>query len=75
METRATEPRNPGRRPVLDLIRCSDCEACLELCPQVFRRNPDTGAIELRDLPAYPEAIVDEVMILCPRDCIGWEDG
>ncbi|MCF8061763.1 MAG: ferredoxin [Deltaproteobacteria bacterium] len=61
------------RRPALDLIRCSDCEACLDLCPELFQRNPETGRIEVMDLPEYPEEAVAEVMAVCPRDCIEWE--
>jgi ferredoxin len=60
--------------PVLDLTGCSDCEACLDLCPLVFRRNPATGRIEVADLPAFPEEAVREVIVNCPRGCIGWED-
>jgi ferredoxin len=73
MEGGAIENRRTRRRPALDLIRCSDCEACLELCPELFRRNPDTGRIELADLPDYPVEAVDQVIANCPKDCIEWE--
>ena len=62
------------RVPVVDLIRCSDCEACLELCPEVFRRSADTGRIEVADLSAYPKEAVEEAIANCPRDCIDWEE-
>jgi len=62
------------RVPVLDLTRCSECEACLDLCPEVFTRNPDTGRIEVEDLPEYPEGAVQEVINLCPRDCVEWDE-
>ncbi len=71
MEGTSTE--SVRRRPVLDLSRCSDCEACLDLCPEVFHRHSATGRIEVVDLPAYPEEAVAEVIIGCPRDCIEWE--
>jgi ferredoxin len=40
--------------PVIDLGECVDCEACLELCPKVFRKN-DAGYIEAIELGEYPE--------------------
>ena len=61
------------RIPVIDLDACSDCEACIELCPVVFRRN-DLGRIEVVPLSEYPEEEVDEIIKNCPGDCIYWED-
>ena len=60
--------------PVIDLGRCNECESCLEVCPTVFRRNKETGLIEVIDLPEYPEKEVEEAMSLCPTDCITWEE-
>lgn len=59
--------------PVVDLSECTDCEACLDLCPSVFRRN-DTGYIEVVDLEEYPEEEVEEAIKNCPFDCIAWEE-
>jgi len=73
MENRERQAKR-RRVPVIDLIRCSDCEACLDLCPEVFRRNADTGRIEVADLSVYPVEAVEEVIANCPRDCIDWED-
>jgi ferredoxin len=61
------------RIPVIDLGECSECDACVELCPTVFRRN-DTGLIEVIDLPDYPEEEVDECIKNCPCDCIYWDE-
>ena len=36
-------------RPVIDLSQCTDCDSCLEVCPDLFRRNEETGLIELID--------------------------
>jgi len=58
--------------PVIDLGECVDCDACLDLCPSVFRRN-DTGYIEVVDLEEYPEEEVQEAIKNCPADCIVWE--
>jgi ferredoxin len=59
--------------PVVDLSRCSLCGACIEVCPLVFRMN-EAGYIEVIELPAYPEAEVNEAIKYCPEDCIYWED-
>ena len=75
MATDASPEKCCRRVPVLDLIRCSDCEACLDLCPEVFHRNPETGRIEAEDLSKYPEEAVQQAMAYCPKDCIDWEDG
>ncbi|MDY7033333.1 MAG: ferredoxin [Thermodesulfobacteriota bacterium] len=61
------------RVPVVDIGECSDCECCLELCSEVFRKN-EMGYIEVTELPEYPEAAVEEAMHLCPSDCIAWEE-
>ena len=59
--------------PVIDLSECVDCEACLELCPTVFRRN-DAGCLEVIDLLEYPAEEVEECIKNCPADCITWEE-
>lgn len=58
--------------PAIDMSQCTDCESCLEICPAAFRRNPDTGLIEVVDLSEYPEG-VNEAISICPADCISWE--
>jgi len=59
--------------PVLDLNRCSDCEGCLEICPEVFKRNA-AGYIEVADLSSYPEDCIEEAISCCPADCIAWDE-
>jgi ferredoxin len=59
--------------PVIDLGGCVDCEACIEMCPGVFRRN-DAGFIEVVELQEYPKEEVEEAIKNCPADCIVWEE-
>jgi ferredoxin len=61
------------RYPVVDLSECVDCDGCLEVCPEVFRRS-DAGYIEVADLEDYPQACVDEAIMMCPAHCIFWEE-
>jgi ferredoxin len=60
--------------PVIDISECTDCESCLEVCPDVFVRNDGMGHIEVIDLTEYPEEEVREAMSVCPADCITWEE-
>ena len=59
--------------PVIDIGKCTDCESCLEICPEVFKRNSETGYIEVADLIEYPEEVVDQAISICPVDCISWD--
>jgi len=62
-----------ARIPVVDMARCTLCEGCLEVCPQVFRLNP-AGYMEIAEMDEYPEDCVQEAINCCPTDCIEWED-
>ena len=59
--------------PVVDLGECNDCNSCIDVCPEVFRKNRDTGLLEVIDLKEYPEDEIMEAISLCPADCITWE--
>jgi len=50
-----------------------DCEACLALCPSVFKRN-EAGYIEVMDLAEYPEDEIQEAISTCPGECIKWAE-
>ena len=75
--TSKSEPMKPeeksGKTPVIDLAECTDCESCISLSPDVFKRNPDTGGIEVAELPNYPENEIEQVMAMCPGHCITWQ--
>ena len=60
------------RTPTVDLSRCTLCEACLAVCPEVFVMN-SAGYIEVAELSRYPEECIEEAMKYCPADCIDWE--
>jgi ferredoxin len=67
------KPGNKIRVPVIDLGECTDCGSCMEICPEVFQRNSETGCIEVLDLPDYPEEEILEAIAMCPADCITWD--
>ena len=60
--------------PLVDLWECTDCGSCVEVCPEVFERNSETGSLSVRELPEYPEDCVQEAISVCPVDCIAWGD-
>ena len=62
------------KTPSIDMGHCTGCDSCLTICPAVFHRNAETGWIEVRDMPQYPDEGVEEAMIMCPADCITWEE-
>ena len=71
-----SQKRNKGRLmkiPVVDICECIDCEACLEMCPTVFRRN-EAGYIEVIELEEYSKQELDEIIMNCPGQCITWEE-
>ncbi|MGA7877301.1 MAG: ferredoxin [Desulfoferrobacter sp.] len=59
--------------PVVDLSRCVDCDACVEVCPDVFRKN-EAGYIEVLEGGIESEECIQEAINCCPSDCIAWEE-
>lgn len=60
--------------PEVDTWTCSKCEGCVEICPEVFRTNYDTGNIEVVDFAEYPADEVNEAIKCCPANCISWTE-
>lgn len=58
--------------PVIDIGKCTECESCIEICPDVFQKNNETGYIEVIDLPEYLEDAILEAISICPADSITW---
>ena len=61
------------RIPAVDIADCIDCGGCIELCPEVFRKN-EMGYIEVAPLLEYPHSAIQEAINICPVDCITWEE-
>jgi ferredoxin len=61
------------KKPVIDLSECVKCDICVDLCPEVFRRN-DAGYFEVLDLDAYPVEDIDNIIRTCRGKCIEWHE-
>ncbi|WP_459938912.1 ferredoxin [Desulfonatronum parangueonense] len=59
----------------LDLGPCSGCQACEEMCPEVFGWDDELDRPVLKS-PTGPRDQVTQVAAFCPKDCIrvaGWK--
>ena len=59
----------------LDLEPCSGCQACVEMCPEVFSWDEDLERPILK-ASSGPRDQVLQVAAFCPKDCIrveGWK--
>ena len=62
------------RTVTLDQEECIGCGTCEELCPEVFRLNPDSEKAEVIKPKGGDEDQIQEAIDSCPVDCIGWAD-
>ena len=60
------------RFPVIDIGRCSRCQGCISVVPEVFFFNENTGNMDVFHFESYPVELVEEAMKNCPKDCISW---
>ncbi len=60
--------------PYIDIGECTKCGGCIEVNPNVFWCNDNTGHYEVVFLDQYPQEDVDEAIKNCPADCISWEE-
>lgn len=69
------------RIPVVDQEACIGCEACVQICPEVFRmQEPEGGGHHhehksmVYNPTGAPEAKIEQAMDSCPVACITWQD-
>lgn len=57
----------------LDQEECLGCEACVEICPDVFAFDESAGKAFVKSVASGEEECVDEAIASCPAGCISKE--
>lgn len=55
---------------VIDEDECIGCEACVEICPEVFTFDDDEGKAIVNEGVDGSEECLDEAIASCPAECI-----
>jgi ferredoxin len=63
-----------SKRVVIDMDECMGCEACVELCSEVFAFNEAEEKAEVIKPEGGSEDCIEEAMDACPVECIHWEE-
>jgi len=63
-----------GKIVVIDSDECTGCEACVELCPEIFVYDDVTEVATVIMPEGGDEECIDETIDTCPVECISWED-
>ena len=61
----------------IEFIKCVGCEACVEICPDIFRMNEDTGRAEIIQESMAEnnmQECIQRAINICPADCIHWNE-
>ena len=62
-----------AKKVVIDEDECVGCEACVELCPEVFEFDDDTEKAIVIMAEGGDEESIQEAIDSCPSECITWE--
>jgi ferredoxin len=58
----------------IDQKECMGCEACVEICPEIFGFDIDEGkAYVIESEEEFDEDCIEEALGSCPAECIGYE--
>ena len=58
----------------IDEEECLGCSTCQELCPEVFRLDPEKEKAEVIKPEGGPQDQIEEAIDNCPAVCIYMED-
>jgi len=57
----------------IDADECIGCETCVELCPDIFAFDEDTGKVVVIKAEGGDEDCIEEAVGSCPGECISYE--
>ncbi len=57
----------------IDTEECIGCEACVELCPDIFAFDEEAGKSHVIKAEGGDEACIEEAVASCPAECISYE--
>jgi ferredoxin len=63
-----------SRIPVIDEESCIGCNACVEVCPEVFIFNSTLDWAMVMFPDGASEEKIQEAIDICPVHCIDWAD-
>ncbi len=63
-----------AKQVVIDQQECISCESCVELCPEVFAMDEDTGKAYVLEGSDPELDCVEEAVVACPAACISVEE-
>jgi ferredoxin len=61
-----------AKQLTIDEEKCLACEACVELCPEVFALD-NLGKAYVRAEEGGSEKCIEEAVAACPAVCIAYE--
>lgn len=59
-----------AKEVTIDQEECIGCEACVELCPEVFSFDSDEEKASVIEGAGGDQACVEEAIASCPAECI-----
>ncbi len=63
-----------SKKVVIEEEECIGCEACVELCPEVFAFDEEAEKARVIKGTGGPESEIQEAIDTCPEECIHWEE-
>jgi len=57
----------------IDKEECLGCEACVELCPEIFGFDIDDAKAYVLEAESTDEECIEEAIASCPSGCITYE--
>ena len=62
-----------AKEVIIDQDECLGCEACVELCPEIFGFDGDDAKAFVIEVDSTDVACIEEAIASCPSDCISYK--